>query len=353
MAVLTDDSTTYDNVRTLAAAKFDRVQPQVQLLMDKACQELHSSDAQLSPIQREAVVRDLRTILTSDTVPDSVRLPGELTIDYSTAIVNHGSDIYKGEWRTIVRGEPRRKVVAVKRLRDPNPSAVRVRRFLYEGTLWRMLAHDNVVPFYGIHAEGKVIELVTLWVENRDAMTYIRNVPGCHRRAIIKGAAYGISYLHRCNIVHGGICGSNILIDDSGRPMMCDFGLATASNADGDLINAGASTSQTTTTARWIAPELTSFNSPVPVPASDVFSFARTILEILTGEKPFPKEKNTFKLIADLRDGRLQVARPDAPEVVLRGLTDGVWALMNEMWKQDLRQRPMMKDVEARLEQLM
>jgi len=326
-----------------------------QLLMDKAYEELRSHKPELSPAEKEALVRHLRSILTADNIPPSVQLQGDLSIDPNPLTVKNNSDIFKGIWITVIRGFSYRKDVAVKRLRDANhPNVARTRNFLYQGTVWRMLAHENVVPFYGIHIQTDgAIELVSHWAKNGDVMSYQRAFPHCNRRAIVKGAARGMAFLHRCDIVHGSICGSNILIDETGKAMISDFGLAAATNIDGDLITEGMSTSQTMTMARWMAPELTWSILPVPVFASDVYMFARTILEIMTGQKPFYKEKNTFKLITDLGNGRLKETQPEDPEVRDRGLTDGVWALLMEMWKKEKEERPTMSVVEARLERLM
>ena len=44
----------------------------------------------------------------------------------------------------------------------------------------------------------------------------------------VLGASRGLDYLHSCvpHIVHGDIRGANILVNDSGGAVLCDFGLA-------------------------------------------------------------------------------------------------------------------------------
>jgi serine/threonine protein kinase len=108
-----------------------------------------------------------------------------------------------------------------------------------------------------------------------------------------------------------------------------------------------------TLAVRWMAPEMACGAVPLPILGSDVFSLGRTMLEIFTGEKPFPKKKNAFALLGQLNNGTLTVERPAKLEVVDRGLTDDVWALMNEMWEWDVEKRPNMNEVERRLELLM
>ncbi|KZO98426.1 kinase-like protein [Calocera viscosa TUFC12733] len=218
-----------------------------------------------------------------------------------------------------------------------------------------MLSHPNVLPFYGIRiatVDGRPsISLVSLWAQHRDVGTFMINFPNCNRRAIVKETAYGIAYLHRHGIVHGAIRGSNILIDSNGKPMLTDFGLATASTSDQEALTEGLSTSETSTTIRWLAPELT--NTRFPVFASDVFSFARTILEIMTGSKPFQELRNVWQIAAMLNQRTLKPKRPEDPRVLARGLTDDVWTLLMDMWEDKPEDRPRMREVEERLEDLM
>ena len=46
--------------------------------------------------------------------------------------------------------------------------------------------------------------------------------------ALIHGALQGLSYAHGRDVVHGDITPANILIDQSGTPMLVDFGLAVS-----------------------------------------------------------------------------------------------------------------------------
>jgi len=323
------------------------VRSQLQDFIEAGYVELRSEN--LSTADRDLIFESLRSLLTKDTVPASVQLKGELTIDRQFPIeVRNGSDISKGKWRN--------HVVAVKRLRDPNPTVKREGKFLCEGAIWRMLKHQNVQPFYGIHLETMenktTIGLVSLWATNRDVLTFLRNYPESDRRSIVQETACGIAYLHRRKIVHGAIRGSNILIDQQGRAMLTDFGLAAASSTDHEALNDGLSTSETSTTIRWLAPELTG-SIRVPIFPSDVFSFARTILEIMTGDKPFKEKKNVWELASLLNQGKLIPTRPDDPQVADRGLTNGVWELLLKMWETLPENRPTMRAVEARLEDLL
>ncbi|KZT55928.1 kinase-like protein [Calocera cornea HHB12733] len=317
---------------------------ELQGLLDAGCEALRFPN--LFEAGALALFHALRSLLTLDNVPSSVRL-SDLDLGSMAVISNPGSDIFRTQWRGTV--------VAIKRFRESNSNPRRAGRFLYAGAIWRMLDHPNVLPFYGIHIQDmgsrKSIALVTLWADNSDVLNYMRIRPDCDRRSLVKQTASGLAYLHRHGIVHGDVRGSNILIDGQGRPMLGDYGQASALTSDPEALIEGLSTSEISSTIRWLAPELTHTRFP-ELPA-DVFSFGRTILELMTGEKPFNEHRNVWQIASMLNQGRLSPKRPADPRVVQRGLTDEVWELMGEMWENAPAERPEMDVVEERLEQLM
>jgi hypothetical protein len=58
-------------------------------------------------------------------------------------------------------------------------------KYLYESTLWRLLSHKNLVAFYGLNINKGVIELVSMWMENGDAMKYTAAQPNSDRCKIV------------------------------------------------------------------------------------------------------------------------------------------------------------------------
>ncbi|CCM00443.1 uncharacterized protein FIBRA_02475 [Fibroporia radiculosa] len=65
----------------------------------------------------------------------------------------------------------------------------------------------------------------------------------------------GLRYLHAARMVHGDLKGANVLINDEGSACLIDFGL-TASVHNVDTIGAITTTSNSTGSTRWMAPEL-------------------------------------------------------------------------------------------------
>lgn len=101
---------------------------------------------------------------------------------------------------------------------------------------------------------------------------------------------------------------------------------------------------------RNCAPELLQTEA-APSSASDVYAFAMTALEILTGELPYAHipRRRSAQLIHELLHG----ARPQRPQgevYVERGLDDAMWKLLERSWAQEPEHRPTMGEVVEELE---
>ena len=89
--------------------------------------------------------------------------------------------------------------------------------------------------------------------------------------------ASGLEYLHSNDVVHGSIKGPNILVDDSGRARITDFGLATI--LPNPVFKRAFLDDQS---MRWAAPE-TLCTPGTYSKEADVFSFAMVATEVRNG----------------------------------------------------------------------
>jgi len=97
-------------------------------------------------------------------------------------------------------------------------------------------------------------------------------------RPILRQLALGIATLHDARRLHLDIKPSNVLIDASGRAVLCDFGLVT------DLVE-NAHQESLAGTAAYVAPEQAARGQLSP--ASDWFAFGALMYEGLCGRAPF------------------------------------------------------------------
>jgi len=240
------------------------------------------------------------------------------------AIVSGGfADIWTGTLTIKLESHSLGLQVALKQLRGKATQSKLAERHKREISVWSKLRHPNILPFLGLaDVEEKGSCFVSPWMANGDVTAYLKSHKDdkdLDRIRIIRGIVQGIAYLHTQTwpIVHGDIKGGNILISADGNPVLCDFGLAIMLDPEFD---GGTTTSAQNGSQRWMAPERLLpqqygiSTSQSRTLAADMFSFAMTAVEILTGEWPFPKS-SSFNAGMQILTGE----RPDIPEPYITG----------------------------------
>ncbi|KAG8992994.1 hypothetical protein FRB94_011154 [Tulasnella sp. JGI-2019a] len=92
----------------------------------------------------------------------------------------------------------------------------------------------------------------------------------------IHGIASGLAYLHEAHVIHGDLKASNVLLDDSVTPMICDFGLTK-----NDQFHTTSDTMKGAGTVRWMCPSL--MDGAPRSKKTDIYAFGMTIVESLSG----------------------------------------------------------------------
>ncbi|KZT31563.1 kinase-like protein [Sistotremastrum suecicum HHB10207 ss-3] len=251
-------------------------------------------------------------------------------------------DVYKGTWRES-RFSLSKKTVAIKVIRpflaEGKEREKFARRLNREIGIWQKLTHDNILPFIGIATNfGKLPSPISLWMPNVGTVTrYLRTRREVNRLSFLLGIAEGLSYLHNNDpqIIHGDLKADNILVSELGTPCLADFGLSRVLDDD-PFWKTNASTASGT--YRWMSPELLRGQQDLSV-ESDVYAYAMTSLEIMTGNVPFGniRQEAVINLVAN-EDRRPE--RPDNAEI-----TDEIWSLWEMCWQTDPSVRPEMLEV--------
>ncbi|KIJ07192.1 hypothetical protein PAXINDRAFT_19608 [Paxillus involutus ATCC 200175] len=126
---------------------------------------------------------------------------------------------------------------------------------------------------------------------------------------------------------------ANVLIHANERACISDFGLSTLLTQLGG--STFATTHQAPGTLRWTAPELLDFEEPedegdlphaVPSPRSDVYSFGRIMLQILTGKVPYHYCVREAQVVHAMSRG----VNPKRPSQEL--VTDRQWTFIERCW---------------------
>ncbi|XP_047057225.1 probable LRR receptor-like serine/threonine-protein kinase At1g67720 [Lolium rigidum] len=170
-----------------------------------------------------------------------------------------------------------------------------IKDFLNEIALLSRIHHRQLVNFLGYsQKKGKRI-LVYEFMENGTLEQHIRGGPDdvkitswLQRLQIAEDVAKGIEYLHTgCipAIIHRDIKTSNILLDNSMRGKISDFGISKAMIDGAPKSGRGAPG-----TVGYVDPEYASYGKPNE--KIDIYSFGVVILELISGEKPIPGENS-------------------------------------------------------------
>ena len=134
------------------------------------------------------------------------------------------------------------------------------------------------------------------------------------------------------------------MIDKDGNARLADFGLLT-------IISDATHTATTTSsegagTMRWMSPELLDperfgCKNARHTTESDCYAFGMVILEVLTGQAPFPY-CNSLVVMRKIIEGEYP-DRPQGPEAVW--FTDDLWETLERCWSPNPRLRPAVEDV--------
>jgi serine/threonine protein kinase len=139
------------------------------------------------------------------------------------------------------------------------------------------LRHPNILSVYDVLDDAEGVWLIEQWITGAPLTAVLAvtgKLRGIDALALIHGALQGLSYAHGRDVVHGDITPANILIDESGTPMLVDFGLAVT---PGHLSLGG--------TPGYMAPEAAA-GRPVDK-RSDVYGSCVVLAELLTGARLF------------------------------------------------------------------
>src|SRR5213596_2791869 len=185
------------------------------------------------------------------------------------------------------RQQHSRRIVAVKRILahqvNSHETLVRFRR---EAEAVASLDHPNILPIHEISESEEGLPFFSMkYAEGgslRAAAPTLRESPRECVRVMAK-VARAIAYAHGKGVLHRDLQPGNILLDENGKPMVSDFGLAKWLDQDSDLTR----TLGTLGTPGYIAPEQAESRAGDLTSAADTYSLGAILFYLLTGRPPF------------------------------------------------------------------
>jgi len=183
------------------------------------------------------------------------------------------------------------RLFAIKLLRVPGGVSTDLRqRFLREATVLCQLEHPRIISFRELGISGDDLYLVMDYVDCVEWKSISQNLTPANRMAvaarIIDHCLDALVYAHSKSIVHRDIKPSNILLEKRNNKLhvwLADFGLAK------NYLQAGhsgvTSDHEIAGSFNYLAPELLG-GVKFFKPASDQYSLAATLYEMLAGRPP-------------------------------------------------------------------
>jgi len=212
--------------------------------------------------------------------------------------------------------------------------------------VWRRDKGQFILPFYGfVQDDGPFPYMVSPWQKNGSLLEYVKahDLEVDYRRLVLR-IALGIRFLHctmKPPIVHGVIRAENIYIDDSGNPLLADFGVSQiVTDINGIPFTQSHGVVQS---YRWFAPEVC-VGEGVLSPSSDIYAFGMTVLETMTHQQPYSHIRHATEVVIKSSSGELP-RRPMEHRVVERGLDNQIWEVLTKCWSRTWQNRPGINEV--------
>lgn len=183
-----------------------------------------------------------------------------------------------------------KRTVAVKVLRQELASSVSSERFLREILIAAGLTHPNILPVFDSGSEQGLLYYVMPFVAGETLADRIARDGALHLTEALRltheiGAA--LQHAHDHGLVHRDVKPANVLLS-GGVAVVADFGLARA------LESGGAGSTSLELTAEGAGMGTPSYMSPEQAlgsgdlgPATDQYSLACVLFEMLTGRRPY------------------------------------------------------------------
>jgi len=191
------------------------------------------------------------------------------------------------------------RVVALKVIRPElaNQSQI-LARFKQELILSRQVTHKNVVRIFDL-GEADNVKFITMeFVAGRDLHSLLRDSTPLtleQKVKIVVQVCRALEAAHAEGVVHRDLKPQNIMIENTGRVVVMDFGIAHSMEESG-----GTSTGMLLGTPAYVSPEQAKGEKIDP--RSDVYTLGIVFYELLTGKIPFESDSVVGLLLKRIQE---------------------------------------------------
>src|SRR2546425_1182878 len=221
--------------------------------------------------------------------------PDRLFLDFQGAVAGRYSlerELGRGGMGVVYLAREVRldRPVAIKLLPPSKTSDPKLReRFLREARTAAKLSHPNIIPIHAVEEIDEFVFFAMAYIEGETLTERVRRrgplAPSDASR-VLRDVAWALAYAHGQGVIHRDVKPDNILLENNGRVLVADFGIASV------VAGAGGLTSEEVIgTPEFMSPEQ-ALGEGVDA-RSDLYSLGLVGFFALWGTLPFEGEKAT------------------------------------------------------------
>src|SRR5437773_1959835 len=234
--------------------------------------------------------------------------PDRLFLDFQAAIAGRYSlerELGRGGMGVVYLAREVRldRPVAIKLLPPSKATDPKLReRFLREARTAAKLSHPNVIPIHAVEEIGGFVFFAMAYIEGETLTERVRRrgpLAPSEGSRVLRDVAWALAYAHGQGVIHRDVKPDNILIENNGRVLVADFGIASVVAGAGAL-----ATGEVVGTPEFMSPEQ-ALGEAVDA-RTDPYSLGIVGYFTCSGALPFEADKATDVLAK-------QVTEPAAP----------------------------------------
>jgi tetratricopeptide (TPR) repeat protein len=159
-------------------------------------------------------------------------------------------------------------------------------RFLREARAAAGLRHPNICPIHRVDEHLGRPFIVLAFIQGEDLRGWLKHQQPTARSCaeFMARLARAVEHAHQHGIIHRDIKPANVMIDETGQPVLMDFGLAKELNEQGEQVTHSG---QILGTPAYMAPEQASGHVHEVGPLADVYALGAVLYTLLCNRPPF------------------------------------------------------------------